>query len=201
MARLVSKIYGDALFEFAKEQNQSEMMFEQALDIIDVLSVNGDVKDFLTNPKLSIDEKIKFVRDLFADKIWNGPIGKTNKFFNLNGTKGDDLKIIDFIAIVINKGRQNELLPILRHFTHLVLSDKNIGEAEVVSASELNDEKKDALTKKLIASTKYDDFIVDYKVDKSLIAGLKIKIDDKVFDKTYKTKIFDIQKSLRGLKL
>ena len=201
MARLVSKIYGDALFEFAKEQNQSEMMFEQALDIIDVLSVNGDVKDFLTNPKLSIDEKIKFVRDLFADNIWNGPIGKTNKFFNLNGTKGDDLKIIDFIAIVINKGRQNELLPILRHFTHLVLSDKNIGEAEVVSASELNDEKKDALTKKLIASTKYDDFIVDYKVDKSLIAGLKIKIDDKVFDKTYKTKIFDIQKSLRGLKL
>ena len=89
----------------------------------------------------------------------------------------------------------------LRHFTHLVLGDKNIGEAEVVSASELSDDKKEALTKKLISSTNYDNFIVDYKVDKSLIAGLKIKIDDKVFDKTYKTKIFDIQKSLRGLKL
>lgn len=201
MARLVSKIYGDALFDFAKEQNQSEKMFEQALDIIDVLSVSGDVKDFLTNPKSSNEEKIKFVREMFADKLWMGPIGKSNKFFDINGTKGDDSKIIDFIAIVINKGRQNELLPMLKHFTHLVLEDKNIGEAEVISASELNDEKKDALTKKLIASTKYDDFIVNYKVDKSLIAGLKIKIDDKVFDKTYKTKIFDIQKSLRGLKL
>lgn len=201
MARLVSKIYGDALFDFAKEQNQSEKMFEQALDIIDVLSVNDDVKDFLTNPKASADEKIKFIREIFADKFWNGEAGKTIRFFKFDGTKSDNLKILDFIGIVISKGRQNELLPMLRHFTHLVLDNKNIGEAEVISASELNDEKKEALTKKLVASTNYDDFIVDYKVDKSLIAGLKIKIDDKVLDKTYKTKIFDIQKSLRGLKL
>ena len=48
---------------------------------------------------------------------------------------------------------------------------------------------------------KNNEELIDYKVDKSLIAGLKIKIDDKVFDKTYKSKIFDIQKSLRGLKL
>ena len=82
-----------------------------------------------------------------------------------------------------------------------MLKDKNVGEAEIISASELSDDKKAALSKKLVSVTNYDEFIIDYKVDKSLIAGLKIKIDDKVFDKTYKTKIFDVQKSLRGLKL
>ena len=44
-------------------------------------------------------------------------------------------------------------------------------------------------------------FIINYKVDDRLIAGLKIKIDDKVIDKTYKTKMSELTKSLRGLKL
>ena len=201
MARLVSKIYGEALFDFAKEQNQTEKMYEEAYDIIEVLSVNNDVKDFLINPKVSTDEKIKFIKELFVDKLWAGPISNTTKIFKLDVKKGENSKIIDFISIVINKGRQNELLHMLKHFSHLVLKDKNIGEAFVVSANELSPDKKEALSKKLISSTDYDEFIVDYKVDKSLIAGLKIKIEDKVFDKTYKTRIVDIQKSLRGLKL
>lgn len=201
MARLVSKIYGEALFNFAKEQGQTEKMFEEALDIIEVFSSDSDAKEFLTNPKVSTEEKVKCIKELFVDKLWAGPISKITKFFKLDILKGNDPKILDFVAIVIRKGRQKELVSMLKYFTHLVLKDKNIGEAEVVSASELSDDKKEALTKKLVSVTNYDNFIVDYKVDKSLIAGLKIKIDDKVFDKTYKTKIFDIQKSLRGLKL
>ena len=201
MARLVSKIYGEALFNFAKEQGQTEKMFEEALDIIEVFSSDDYAKEFLTNPKVGAEEKIKCVRELFVDKLWAGPVGKATKYFKIDGSKGDNPKILDFIAIVVRKSRQHELVSMFRYFIHLVLRDKNIGEAEVVSASELSDDKKEALTKKLVSSTNYDNFIVDYKVDKSLIAGLKIKIDDKVFDKTYKTKIFDIQKSLRGLKL
>ena len=201
MARLVSKIYGEALYDFAKEENQLEKMYEEAQDIIDVLAFTDDVKDFLANPKVTTDEKVKFVRELFVEKLWTGPIAKILRFFKIDSNKGENPKILDFVSIVIKKGRQSELVPILRHFSHLTLKDKNIGEAIVTSASELSDEKKKELEKKLVSVTKYDEFIVDYKVDKSLIAGMKIKIDDKVFDKTYKTKIFDITKNLRGLKL
>ena len=201
MARLVSKIYGEALYDFAKDENQLEKMYEEAQDIIDVLTSTDDVKDFLANPKVTTDEKLKFVRELFVEKLWTGPIAKILRFFKIDSNKGENPKILDFVSIVIKKGRQSELVPILRHFSHLTLKDKNIGEAIVTSASELSDEKKNELEKKLVSVTKYDEFIVDYKVDKSLIAGMKIKIDDKVFDKTYKTKIFDITKNLRGLKL
>lgn len=201
MARLVSKIYGEALYDFAKDENQLEKMYEEAQDIIDVLTSTDDVKDFLVNPKVTTDEKVNFVRELFVEKLWTGPIAKVLRFFKIDSNKGENPKILDFVSIVIKKGRQSELVPILRHFSHLTLKDKNIGEAIVSSASELSDEKKKELEKKLVSVTKYDEFIVDYKVDKSLIAGMKIKIDDKVFDKTYKTKIFDITKNLRGLKL
>ena len=201
MARLVSKIYGEALYDFAKDENQLEKMYEEAQDIIDVLTSTDDVKDFLANPKVTTDEKVNFVRELFVEKLWTGPIAKVLRFFKIDSNKGENPKILDFVSIVIKKGRQSELVPILRHFSHLTLKDKNIGEAIVSSASELSDKKKKELEKKLVSVTKYDEFIVDYKVDKSLIAGMKIKIDDKVFDKTYKTKIFDITKNLRGLKL
>ncbi len=201
MARLVSKIYGEALFDFAKETNQVEKMYEEALDIIDVFNTSGEVKNFLANPKVSTDKKAEFVRELFVNSFWSKPESQAFRFFKANAKKGENPKIIDFLTIVIRKGRQKDIVPILKHFMHLTLNDKNIGEAYVVSASELSDDKKKKLEEKLVSVTKYETFIVDYRVDASLIGGLKIKIDDKVLDKTYKTKIFDMSKSLRGLKL
>lgn len=201
MARLVSKIYGEALYDFAKSENQLEKMYEEALDIIEVWTSTDDMKDFITNPKVSTDKKVDFVREFFVNNVWSGPVAKVLRFFKIDITKGVDPKIIDFLSIVIKKGRQSEIVPILKHFIHLTLKDKNIGEAYVTSASALSDAQKTELENKLVSITKYDKFIVDYMIDESLIAGLKIKIDDKVFDKTYKTKIFDITKSLRGLKL
>ncbi len=201
MARLVSKIYGEALFDFAKEHNQLEKMYEEAQDIILVWSSSSELNDFLANPKISTDNKTKFVKELFTNKVWAGPIAKVLRLFKIDINKGDNPKILDFISIVIKKGRTKEIVNILKYFSHLTLRSKNIGEAEVTSAHELSDEKKKALEDKLISSTNFDEFIVDYKIDESLIAGIKIKIDDKVLDKTYKTKMFDLTKSLRGLKL
>lgn len=201
MARLVSKIYGEALYDFAKENNQLEKMYEEAQDLIFVWTSSDDLKEFLSNPKVSTDEKVTFVRELFINKIWAGPMAKVLRFFKIDSNKGEDPKILDFISIVIKKGRAKEIANILKDFSHRTLRSKNVGEAEIVSARELSDDKKKALEEKLIASTGFEKFKIDYKIDESLIAGLKIKIDDKVLDKTYKTKMFDITKSLRGLKL
>ena len=201
MARLVSKIYGEALFDFAKEQGQLEKMCEEAYDIVTIFTLDSTLSDFLSNPKISSDEKIEFVKSFFTNKIWNNASPSSSKYFDVDIKKGEDGKLLDFLAIVINKGRQKEIVQILKYFIHLTLNEKNIGEAIVYTASELSSDKKGELEKKLVAVTRYDKFTVDYVVDKSLIAGIKIKIDDKVFDKTYKTKLFDITKSLRGLKL
>ena len=201
MARLVSKVYGEALFEFAKENDQLEKMYEEALDIIDVVTVNNDVNDFLSNPSVSNEQKISLLHNLFVDKLWSGPVAKIFKFFHIDVDKGKNPKIIEFLAIVIRKGRAKDIAPIFKHFTHLVLQDKNIGEAVVTSADELNDKQKKELEEKLIGATHYDHFIINYSIDESLIAGLKVKIDDKVLDTSYKTKIANISKNLRGLKL
>lgn len=201
MARIVSKVYGEALFEFAKENNQLEKIYEESLDIIDVFSTEEDISKFLLSPKTTDEEKIEFLKSLFVDNIWKSSKSILYRFFKLVNPKGENQKIIDFLAIIIKKGRQKDIVAILKHFIHLVLQDKNIGEAEVYSAMPLSEIQKERLEEKLINSTQFDKFIVNYNVDESLIAGLKIKIDDKVYDTTYKTKLFDISKNLRGLKL
>lgn len=201
MARLVSKVYGEALYEFAKENNQLEKMYEEALDIIEVFDKSAEIKDFLASPSASDKQKIEFIKSLFVDKIWAGPIAKMFKFFNIDLNKGQNPKILDFLSIVISKGRQKDIASILKFFTHITLASKNIGEADVVSAKALTNEQKTMLEKKLVDTTSFDKFIVNYNVDESLIAGIKIKIDDKVFDTSLKTKILDISKNLRGLKL
>ena len=201
MARLVSKIYGEALYDFATSEGQLEKMCEEALDIVEVFESTNDLKEYLANPKIKTNDKVSFIREFFVNKVWTASTATNTRIFKVDITKGENPKILDFLSIVINKGRQKDIVAMLKYFVHLTLSDKNIGEASVVSASELSDEKKKLLHDKLVSTTKYERFIVDYKVDKGLIAGLKVKVDDKVLDKTYKTKIFDISKNLRGLKL
>lgn len=200
MARLVSKTYGEALYDFAKESKMLEILCEEAFDVIDVFTLTDDMKKFMLNPKVGTEGKITFVRDVFA-KLWVGDASNNFRLFSLNVKKGSTNKMLDFLSLVISKGRQADIVSILRYYIELTFKEKNIGEATIISASELSDEKKKILEKKLIDTSKYDKFMINYKVDKSLIAGIRIKVGDIVFDNTYKAKIFDISKSLRGLKL
>ena len=184
MARLISKIYGEALFETAKENNCVDTIKNQVSDVIYLLTNSTDIMEFLKDPRIAESEKKDFVKDVLSKTIENV-----------------DEKILNFIYMIIDKGRQKELLDILKYFIELAYDFENIGRAEVTSATMLSDNQKELLEKKLIETTKYDSFVFDFNVDESLICGIKIKIGDKVFDKTYKTRIFDISKNLRGLKL
>lgn len=196
MARLVSKVYGEALYDFAKEENLLEKMCEEAYDISHVFSTSKELNEFISNPKVSIKGKAEFVKNLFINEIWSGTLAKNFRVFNININKGESPKILDFVSLIIEKGRAKDIKDIMNYFIHLALKDKNIGEAEVVSAIELDDKKKKEIKNRLVETTEYKDFIIDYKVDESLISGLRIKVNDKVFDNTYKMKLFDIKKHL-----
>lgn len=184
MAKLVSKIYGKALFDFAKDSDKVDLMKNQVLDLIYLLNNSNEIILFLKNPQITEDEKKHFVYDVLDKTITNV-----------------DNNILNFLYTIIDKGRQNDLIDILNYFIDLAYEFENIGRAEISSSFELTDTQKKILLDKLKSTTKYDDFVFDFNVDKNLICGIKIKIGDKVFDNTYKTKIFDISKNLRGLKL
>lgn len=204
MARLINKVYGDALFDYSIENNVVEKTYEEAKDILDVLLSSKELRDFIVNPTIPREEIKEAFKNLFINKLWKDDslLSKIVSIFkNANIKKGEDTKIFNFLNIIIDKGRASEIVNILLYFTDKIREYKGIGYAEVISAYELDDTQKKSLVDKLINTTKYDNFYVDYKIDETLISGLKIKIKDKLVDSTLKTKIEDIMKNLRGIKV
>ena len=98
--------------------------------------------------------------------------------------------------MVVEKGHINSIVSILNYFIKQVKKAKNIGVASVTSAVSLTDSQKADIEKRLIETTHYDSMEIEYKVDKSLIGGLVIRIEDRVVDSSIKTKLEGMSKAL-----
>ena len=59
MAKLVSKTYGDALFELAVEENRTDSLLEEIQMVQAVLNENEDFEKILMHPEIPNTEKIQ----------------------------------------------------------------------------------------------------------------------------------------------
>ncbi len=176
MAKQVDITYGNALFELALEEGKLDSLYEEAVALIDILMDNQELIKLLGHPQVSKEDKRKIVTETF------------------DGKAADELT--GLIAMVVEKGHVSELISILNYFIKQVKKEKNIGVATVKSAVELTDSQKQAIEQKLIETTVYDTMEIDYSVDKSLIGGLVIRIEDRVVDSSIKTKLENMSRTL-----
>ncbi len=176
MAKQVDITYGNALFELALEEGKLDVLYEETIALIQILKENEDLIKLLNHPKVSKEEKLKIVTDTFDGKL------------------ADELT--GLMAMVVNKGHVLKLIDILNYFVKQVKKEKNIGVAKVKSAVELSEAQKKAIEQRLIETTVYDSMEVDYSVDKSLIGGLVIRIEDRVVDSSIKTKLENMSRTL-----
>ena len=62
MAKLVSKTYGDALFELALEEGRQDLFLEEALGIKKVLNENDDFVKMMNHPQISEERRKTLLR-------------------------------------------------------------------------------------------------------------------------------------------
>ena len=176
MAKLISKTYGEALFELAVEEEKTDAMLEEIEGIKQILLENQDYLKFLTHPRISVEEKVTTTENIFLGKI--------------------DKQLIGFLGIIINKGRCDSLMEILQYFLDRVKEFKGIGVAYVTTPYELKEDKKEAICKKLLATTSYKEMEMHYDVKEELLGGMQIRIGDRVVDSSIQTKLNQLQKDL-----
>lgn len=181
MAKLVSKTYGEALFKLAIEADQLETLASEAKDVLEVFRENEDFVKLLNHPKISREEKIKVVENVFKG--------------NISDT------IVGFLVLIVQKGRYDELEGIFNYFLSEVMEYKNIGVVYVSSACVLSEEQKKQLEKRLLEVTKYVEFKMNYSVDASLIGGMVIRIGDRVVDSSIRTKLNTMANELKKVQL
>ena len=66
MAKLVSKVYGDALFEEAMEKNVLSQWYEEIGALRTIFLENPDLAQFLNHPQIIKEEKKKVVETIFS---------------------------------------------------------------------------------------------------------------------------------------
>lgn len=178
MAKLVSKTYGEALFNLALEDGTLTTIIEEVNIVKEAIAENPDLLKLLSHPKINKEEKISVIENIFKGRVSDSLVG--------------------FLVIIVQKDRYDDLDGIFEYFIAKVREYKNIGVASVTSAVELTEEQKKQVEQKLLQTTKYSQFELSFYVDKNLIGGLVIRIGDRVVDSSIKTKLQMLAKDLRN---
>jgi len=181
MAKLISKTYGDALFDAVMEQNKVEEVLSDVKELKKVLKNSPDLKDYLNNTSVPEEHKTEAVAELFEGRA-------------------DDITV-GFLMTVIRKGRFGEIDKTLDYFIERVKEYKKIGVAYVTSAVSLNEDEKKQIEQKLLSVTDYSEFEINYTIDPAIIGGLVIRIKDRVFDNSIKNRLDDLSGQLMRIHL
>lgn len=181
MAKLVSKTYGGALFEVAVEEGTMDSLMEEVQAVLAIFQENKEYMKLLNHPKIPMEEKISLLETAFKGKASN--------------------QLVGLLTTVVEKGRFSEVEEILGFFIEKVREYKKIGTAYVTSATLLSEDEKANIEKRLLATTSYESFCINYQIDESLIGGMIVRIGDRVVDSSIRTKLTNMAKDLSKVQL
>ncbi len=181
MAKLVSKTYGEALFELAAEEGREEVFLEEVMALKEILKENPDFNKLMNHPKILKEEKLAVLDEVFKGRV------------------SDELA--GFLQVIISKDRYGEINEILDYFIDEVKKLKGIGIAHVVTAVPLSAAKQKEVEERLLSTTSYQKMEMHFLVDEELIGGMVIRIGDRVVDSSIKTKLFEMQRQLLQVKI
>lgn len=181
MAKLVSQVYGEALFSLALEKNSLAQYEEELTGVAQVLEEYPEYLAILGHPKLDENEKIQVFDNVFAGRICEEMCG--------------------FFHILLEKGRFSQLNAIREYFSERKRSHEKIGVAHVTSAVELSEAQKEKIREKLLATTDFVSIQTEFATDPALIGGLVIRIGDRVVDSSIRSRLEDMKRNLMKVQL
>ena len=133
MAKLVSRTYGDALFQLAVEENRIDTMFEEVRTVAVALQENPDLTRLMNHPKIDKEEKVKLIEDIFKGQVED--------------------ELVGLMRMIVEKDHYNEIESVFTYFMEQVKEYKNIGTAYVTSAMELSDAQKQEAVDSMVRMT------------------------------------------------
>lgn len=180
MAELVVKRYATALFDMANESNAVAQYETEVNTIVEALKETPDFMAVLENQKVTMEEKVTLVENIFGDKV-QGPI-------------------VGLMVLMVKKSREGYILEVLESFLEMAKEARGIIKASVTSVVPLKAEQLEEIKAKLQAGTGK---VVELEtiIDESIIAGLIIRVGDKVIDASVQGEMKTLKKQLSALRL
>ena len=182
MAKLVSKTYGEALFQVACEGGDAKCaeLLEEIRVLRGILSENPEFDSLMKHPGITKQEKLQVMETVFRGRVSE--------------------ELVNFLDIIVSKERFGELNGIFDYFTDRVKERQQIGVVCITSAAALT-EKQRAAVEQILETTAFVKLEPHYSVDRELIGGLVIRIGDRVVDSSIRTKLDQMTKQLLQIQL
>ena len=172
----LAKRYSEALTEVAKNKNELDTVWTDLQTVEESITSVKEMVNFLSHPVIPVFENKDMVKSVFEGKINND--------------------VLNLLYILLEKNKINLLSTILYCFEESMDEAKNILKVGVVSAAEIDEDLKQKLKEKLESklnkSVKFD-----FETKPEIIAGVVLKIQDKVIDGSMAAKLEGFKKALR----
>lgn len=174
----VARRYALALYEIGAANNSLESLVLELKSVVTFFKENGDANKILVHPRIAVEDKKNLVRQLFRSEI--------------SETAGN------FLSLLVDRKRELHLSEVVDELVGMLNKAKNIAQAEVVSAMELNPEQVEDIKKQLAQSTGKT-IELSARVDASLVGGVVVRIGDTVIDGSVKNRLKALKEQLRNI--
>ncbi len=174
----VAYIYAESLYHVAQRAGKTEILVQQARQLIEVYQLCVRLKTFLAVPNIRTDEKKQVLERILKGRF-------------------DDL-LLNLFFVLIERHRTLLLTQILGTFLDLEEKMRGIYHAEIRTAVPLKQEEKQNLLIALQNFTGYK-FRVSHIVDPQVLGGVLVRFGDTVIDGTIWGKLTDMKSHLKSL--
>ena len=170
----ISVRYAKALFKSAVEKKIRDSV-NKDMELLAETCKLDDFQYMLELPSLQPSQKFKFISSIFAKKMSDTSLALIN--------------------LVIKNRRESYLPGIARNFRDLYRTEKGIRSAELVTALEVDDSIIKSI-RELITKSFDSDVELSASVDKDLIGGFVLKIEDLQYDSSVASNLKRMKKQL-----
>ena len=176
---LAVRRYAQALLDIAFEEKCEEEVYEQFKLFYGQMKEDKQFERLMTEKILSSEELKATVSKIL---------------------EGGNRYLVSFIMTLIDRNRMDEIMEMFLDFERGYKENKNILEAEAVTAIEMTEEQTEQVVKEL--SEKYGKTVVlKTSVDPSIIGGMVLYIGNEMIDASVKAKFEGLKKQLKTIQI
>ncbi len=168
--------YAKALFGLAKDERKVPEVRQELDSLAGLMRENGELRDALLTPLHPAEER-KAVLAAIAER------GSLSEL------------LVSFTRYLIDQRRMVDFVTISDEYARLADEDAGLLTAQIISASALDDRRKDRLRRALSEQTGRE-VRLEFELDPDLIGGAIAKVDDLVFDGSLRTQLSGLRANL-----
>jgi F-type H+-transporting ATPase subunit delta len=171
---VVDRVYANALFEAARDQNKLEPVGEQLAQLVEAEGKVPELRELLRNPQLDPRARRAALDDVLA---------------------GSDDLLRNFLLVLADKGRAGQLEEIAKEFERLVAEHEGVVHAELTTAVELSDDEAGKLLQQIeqASGRKVE---ASRSVDPDLIGGIVLQVGSHRLDASVRGRLERLRRQL-----